>query len=116
MRTNPVSHNSAFLNAFIISSPLVMCNGILTVISHVLTAGRHLHMLPLLLRKQLCLNFTVTFLFNPVASIFEPLVKNFAVLLMVTIAFSKKDTTAINDSVSIFASREEKGPDTAFYK
>ena len=75
-----------------------------------------LHMLPLLLRKQLCLNFTVTFLFNPVASIFEPLVKNFAVLLMVTIAFSKKDTTAINDSVLIFASREEKGPDTAFYK
>ena len=72
------------------SSSLVMCTDILTVISQVLTVGRHLHRLPILLGKQPCLNFTVTFLFNTVAGIFELPVKNFAILLMVTIAFSEK--------------------------
>ena len=91
------------------SPSLVMCTGMVTIISHVLTVSRHLHMLPPLLGKQPCLNFTVTFLFNPVAGFLELPVKNFAILLMVTIAFpEKKNTNAINDSVSIFVCREEK--------
>ena len=72
------------------SPSLVMCTGMVTTISHVLTVSRHLHMLPPLLGKQPCLNFTVTFLFNPVAGFFELPVKNFAILLMVTIAFPEK--------------------------
>ena len=71
-------------------SSLVMCTGILRITSHILTVGRHLHMLPRLLENQSCLNFTVTFLFNPVAGIFELPFKNFAILLIVTIAFSEK--------------------------
>ena len=67
-----------------------MCTGILTAISHVLTVGRHMHMLPLLLGKQSCLKFTVTFLFNQVGGVFELPVKNFAILLIVTIAFPEK--------------------------
>ena len=72
------------------SSSLVMCTGILTISPHVLTVGRHLHILPVLLGKQLCLNFTVTFLFSPVAGIFKLPVKNFAILLIDTVAFSEK--------------------------
>ena len=60
------------------------------IITQVLTVGKHLQMLPLLLGKQSCLNFTVTFLFSPVAGIFELPVKNFAILLIVTIAFPQK--------------------------
>ena len=75
------------LNAFIMSSSVVMCTVILTTISNVLTVGRHLHMLLLLLGKLSCLNFRVTFLFNPMAGIFELPFKSFGILL---IAFSEK--------------------------
>ena len=54
-------------------------------------------MLPLLLGKQPCLNFTVTFLFSPVAGIFEHPVKNFAILLIVTIAFPEKKILPITN-------------------
>ena len=74
-------------------------------------------MLPLLLGKQPCLNFTVTFLFSSVAGIFELPVKNFAILLTVTIAFpEKKDINKINNTVSVFASREGKMACTTYYK
>ena len=67
-------------------------------------------MLPFLQGKQRCLNFRVTFLFNPVAGIFELPVKNFAILLMVTIAFSE---TVLFQFSSL---EKNKGPDTTFYK
>ena len=88
------------------SSSLLMRTDGLTIISHVLNVVRHLHMLQIL-GKQPCLSFTATFLCNLVEGTFEIPVKNSAILLMVTIAFFKKDTNAINHSVSIFVSREE---------
>ena len=89
---------------------LVMCTGILSITSHVLTVGRHLHMLPLLLGKQPCLNFTVTSLFNLVGGIFE-LNRELRILHFAygyNLIFWKEDTNAINDFVSIFVSREEQ--------
>ena len=74
-------------------------------------------MLPLLLGKRPCLNFTVTFLFNPLAGIFELRAKNSAILLIITIAFSEKKILMKEAIPFQFSSQEKnKEPDTTYYK